>query len=163
MKTQKLSLSWHDGLRKWVAASQSPEAKAMAASPKTAVNRLKRALSLRGLGSVQFEVVVQLPSGAVSAIDRYFAVMADAAEKQRKALEAQIELAELFIDRYGLNRTQAAAAVGLSHSHLGKLLDGKVSRTVALPPSVNPAETIADFVNTKATEHTSVARNARKR
>jgi len=134
----------------------------MAESPTIAVNRLKRSIAQRD-DHARFEVTVELPSVARTAIDRYFAAMADSAEKQQRALSMQVELAELLIERFGLNRTQAAVAVGLSQSHLGKILDGKVLRTVALPKTADPAESIAQFVNTPVAERSQHKRNDKKR
>jgi hypothetical protein len=162
MVINKIVLSWHDGQQKWAATCQSPRGKALASSPKIAVNRLKRSLAQRQ-SDARFEVVVQLPSGAQTAIDRYFAALAESAEKQEKALNMQVELAELFIEKYGFNRSQAAAAVGLSHAHLGAILDRKVLRNVALPATVNPSESIAKFVNTPVAERQSTRRNDKKR
>lgn len=162
MTTHNIVVSWLDGQQKWVATSQSPRGKAIAESPTIAVNRLKRSISQRH-EQARFTVTVELPSGARTAIDRYFAAMADSADKQQKALNMQVELAELFIEKYGFNRTQAAVAVGLSQSHLGKILDGKVLRNVALPRTIDPAESIAEFVNTPVAERQQSARNDKKR
>jgi hypothetical protein len=162
MSTNNIVVTWHDGQQKWVATSQSPRGKAMAESPTIAVNRLKRSLAQRD-ERARFKVTVELPSGARTAIDRYFSAMAESADRQQKALSMQVELAELFIERYGLNRTQAAVAVGLSQSHLGKILDGKVLRSVSLPKTVDPAESIAEFVNTPVAERQSIKRNDKKR
>ena len=134
----------------------------MAESPTIAVNRLKRSIAQRD-DHACFEVTVELPSVARTAIDRYFTAMAESAEKQQRALSMQVELAELLIERFGLNRTQAAVAVGLSQSHLGKILDGKVLRTVALPQTTDPAESIAQFVNTPVAERSRRKRNDKKR
>ena len=162
MTTHKIVLAWLEGQQKWVATSQSPRGKALAKSPKTAVNRLKRSLALRQ-GDARFEVVVQLPGGAQTAIDSYFAAMAAADETRKTALSMQLELAELFLERYCLNRSQAAAAVGLSHSYLGKILDGKVLRSVTPSQTVDPAESIAEFVNIRVAERNPTKRNDKKR
>lgn len=162
MSTHNIVVTWLEGQQKWAATSQSPRGKAIAESPTIAVNRLKRSISQRD-EQARFKVTVDLPSGARTAIDRYFAAMAESADKQQKALSMQVELAEVFIEKYGLNRTQAAVAVGLSQSHLGKILDGKVLRNVTLPKAVDPAESIANFVNTPVAERQTSKRNDKKR
>lgn len=162
MTTNNITITWHDGQQKWVAISQSPRCRAMASSPTIAVNRLKRSITHRN-GLTRFKVTLELPSGARTAIDRYVAAMTASAEMQNKALNMQVELAELLTERYGLNRNQAAVAVGLSQSHLGKILDGKTRRSVALPPAVDPAEMMAEFVNTPVAERQQSKRNNKKR
>ncbi len=162
MKTHKIILSWHEGKRTWVAVSQSHDGKATARSPKTAVNRLKKTLAVFDRAPAQFEVVTELPSGALGAVAKYLNTMSEAAEKRRHALTMQVELAQLFITRYGLNRSQAAAAVGLTTSYLGKLLDGKVVRGDALETR-HPAVTISDFVNTYVRDRKPFKRNVKKR
>lgn len=162
MKTHRIVVSWLDSQRKWAATSHDPKGKALADSPTIAVNRLKRSL-LQREGPAEFAVTLELPSGARSAANRYLGAMNEAAEKQAVALSLQVELAELFIDRYGLNRTQAAAAVGLSHSYLCKILDGKVLRNVSPQSTTDPAVSIAEFVNTPVAQRQSSARNGKKR
>lgn len=161
--TYKITLSWHDGKRTWSAVSQPLAAKATARSPKTAVNRLKKSIGLRARGAARFEVVTELPAGALPVVDKYRTTMVEAAEKRRQALHAQLELAQLLIKRYGLNRSQAAAAVGLTTSYMGKILDGKVVRGEASLEPPNPAETISDFVNTYVKDRKPIPRNDKKR
>jgi hypothetical protein len=89
--------------------------------------------------------VVKIPAAAEAAAERYRTAAEDLARRQNHVVAMQFDLACKLIDGCGLNRSEAAIAVGLSNTYLGKLLDGKAERAHAAPPP-DPGAALSAFV-----------------
>jgi hypothetical protein len=143
-------VTWQDQTCSWAAVSATPPGRAVAESPRTAVNRLRKRL-----GSKKLNITVRMPLATERALARFATTAAAVAEMQTKLQSMQIALAKQMIEQHGLNRIQAGAVVGLSHSFLGKILDGKLARGSLHLPPLDPAAALA--------EHLADQRNDKKR
>jgi len=137
-----VNVSWHEPTGSWVAVSADPPARASGNSPRIAVRRLRATLGAR----TKIRVAIALPAKASAAVERYQAAAADLAERQQRVLDMQIELAQMLIESCGLNRSQSAVVVGMSHSYLARLLDGKRERDASSIAPVDPLTALAEFV-----------------
>lgn len=145
-------VSWHEPSRTWVATTTSPPTQAKAGSPKTAVNRVYRALaSVAGRRAAERATPkIIVPNDVQVAWDKYRRAAQIAAEKRREMLRAQLELGKLLLDTYGLNRSQAAAVIGLNSSYFGKVIDGKKPRDSEVVELDSPESALADHVSKKS-------------
>lgn len=142
MNKTDIAATWDASTRSWVAVSFDPPARTVASGLRIAVRRLTRNLRRRPAPRVS----VELPAAAKAAVERYLDASADLARRQAHVLEMQLELAHVLIENCGLNRSEVAVTVGLSDSHLGKLLDGKLERDAVYAPH-DPAASLSAFVS----------------
>lgn len=144
----EILVSWHEASKTWVAITSAPPTQAKAASPKTAVNRVYRALSaIVGRRAAERAIPkVAVPHDVQVAWDKYRRAAEAAADKRRDMLRLQMELGQLLLDKYGLNRSQAAAVIGFTSSYFGKVLDGKFTRHPEEVELMDPAEALAEHV-----------------
>lgn len=61
-------------------------------------------------------------------------------------MNEQLELGRMLISKYRLNRSQAAAMVGINDSYLGRLMDGKTSRESDILEPPAPDEALARHI-----------------
>lgn len=141
-------VSWHEPTKSWVAATVSPPTRAKASSPKIAVNRVYRALEtiVGRRGSLRAIPKVVVPHDLHAAWKRYRDTSMEAAEKRETMRRSQLELGRLLMEKYGLNRSHAAAIIGLAKSHFGRLLAGKFVRDSEIVELSDPAEALSNHV-----------------
>lgn len=148
MTDAEILVSWHEASRTWVAITATPPTQAKAASPRTAVNRVYRTLfTVMGRRAAERATPkVSVPHDVQVAWDKYRRAVTAASDKRRDMLRLQIELGQLLLEKYGLNRSQTAAVIGLTSSYFGKLLDGKKNRNPEEVELMEPAEALAEHV-----------------
>lgn len=134
-------VTWNPPTQSWIAVSLDPPGRAIANGPRTAVNRLHAIVGRKR----KLQVAVELPAEAEAAAERYRLAAEDLARRQSHVVTMQLDLARRLIDSCGMNRSEAAVAVGMSNTYLGKLLDGKAARAPG-PPPPDPCAALSAFV-----------------
>ena len=139
--TISVVVTWNLPTRSWTAISLDPPARSSAKGPRTAVNRLHAIVGKRH----KLHVTVKIPAAAEAAAERYRVAAEDLTRRQNHVVAMQLDLARRLIEECGLNRSEAAVAVGLSNTFLGRLLDGKAERAT-VPPPPDPGAALSAFV-----------------